>query len=457
MSNQQADNKDDMQTSERKLRCCVEKLLNGKIITMERQQRWRPAWFLELEQADGKKLNIHIRGDRESDVMPFPELKREADILTVLEQQGIPVPHIYGMCDDPVAIIMETVPGTRDVSLAASDAERRSIARQYIDALAAMHRVPLEPFVDIGVRLPKGAKEIALVGLDAYMPLYKKHKQQPDPLIEFAISWLQNNVPTHRVKPAFIAFDAGQFLFEHGKITALYDFEFSMIGDPLTDLATMAMRQSVEHMGEEIDALLAYYGEVTGEPVDISVVRYHHALFATVACMQFVGSTTNPQAGDPHDVYVEWDLALRRSLINVLLKNVGVQFNPPEVVNALPGKHKALLTMLDDSLDKIEATSQQQQNKTAAQRLIEYYAQLDRVEEELERLARSDAQLLLKSDYCPVSCLDQQIEQFIVSAKPDSDKALISYLATQVERKVQVFSGTSIGLSAAHVRLENMH
>ena len=71
------------------------------------------------------------------------------------------------MCDDPVAIIMQAVTGTRDVSQAASVAERRSVARQFIEAVAAMHRVPIEPFVAAGVKRPNDATEIALAGLEA--------------------------------------------------------------------------------------------------------------------------------------------------------------------------------------------------------------------------------------------------------------------------------------------------
>jgi len=60
---------------------------------------------------------------------------READILALLGQQGVPVPHIYGFCEDPLAIVMQAVPGTRDISAASDDAERLSLAKQYIDAM----------------------------------------------------------------------------------------------------------------------------------------------------------------------------------------------------------------------------------------------------------------------------------------------------------------------------------
>ena len=334
------------------LKARIEELTGGCVLAMTRQVRWRPSWFVDVK-LDEDILKLYVRGDRQSDVVPFPELKREADIIRVLGEQGIPVPKIYGMCDDPVAIVMEASPGTRDVSQAANDAERRSVARQYIEAMVKMHNLPMEPFAAIGLKVPRGATEVALAGLEAYLPLYEKHKAQPEPFIEFAMKWLRNNIPERRSTPGFIAFDAGQFLFDEGKVTALYDFEFSMIGDPMADIATMAMRHSHEPMGEEIEALCAYYGELSGEPVDRQAIRYHHALFATVACMQFVGVIANPKPGDPHDVYLEWTLALRKSLVNVMAENIGVSVSPPLPLGAPEDNRASLYKMLADMTQRI--------------------------------------------------------------------------------------------------------
>src|SRR3546814_8727197 len=76
---------------ERKLVAFVEQVTGGRVTAMHRQPRWRPAWFVDVER-DGLLLPIHIRGDRKSDIMPFPELAREAAIMGGLEEHGIPVP-----------------------------------------------------------------------------------------------------------------------------------------------------------------------------------------------------------------------------------------------------------------------------------------------------------------------------------------------------------------------------
>ena len=255
------------EAGEARLRAFVEQLGLGQIVRMERQVRWRPAWFVDVEK-DGRILPLHLRGDREGDVAIFPELVREADVISVLGDQGVKVPRIYGFCEDPPCIVMDAIPGTRVMAEAASDESRLAIARDYLEQVAAMHRLPTAPFVAKGVHLPKGAEEIALVGLEAYMPLYKRTKSRPEPMLEFVIGWIRRNVPKHRTRAAFIQFDSGQFLHHDGQMTGLYDFEFSMIGDPMVDIATMRMRDSYEPMGTELKRLLKEYEVFAGEPID---------------------------------------------------------------------------------------------------------------------------------------------------------------------------------------------
>src|SRR3546814_14224622 len=95
--------------------------------------------------------------------------------------------------------------------------------------------------------------------------MYARRKTGPQPLVEFAIGWLKRNVPKHRTRPSFAHFDAGQFLFVDGRITGLSDFEFSMIGDPFADLATMRMRDSYEPTGDSIANMIRLYETVTAE------------------------------------------------------------------------------------------------------------------------------------------------------------------------------------------------
>lgn len=288
----------------------VEEQTGGTVVGLERLVRWRPSWFVDVKQGDAVR-RLHLRGDRGGDVSIFPDLKREADVIDLLHRQGLPVPEILGYLPSPPCIVMEAIEGRRDFSTL--DASTKSaVGRTYMQAVAAMHGLPVEPFLEAGLHRPQGAEAIALAGLDAYMPHYRRTKSRPEPLLEFVIRWLGRNVPRDRHRASFIQFDSGQYLVEKGAITNLYDFEFSMIGDPLVDIATMGMRNSYEPLGAPLPELVRYYEEATGEPVDHEAVLFHVLQFSLLGTMQFTGTVGKPCPGDPHSVYREW-IWIRRS------------------------------------------------------------------------------------------------------------------------------------------------
>ncbi|MDE1164360.1 MAG: phosphotransferase family protein [Pseudomonas sp.] len=438
---------------EAKLRAFVEGLLGGQVTAMQRLLRWRPAWNLELQRGD-QTLQLHIRGERGGDVSPFPELAREADILTLLGEQGVPVPHIYGLCEDPKAIVMQRVPGSRDVRTAKDDAQRHDVARQWVQAMARMHQLPLQPFVEQGIELPRSAQDIALAGLHAYYPLYARNKTRAQPLAEFAVGWLRRHVPQHRTQPGFVQYDSGQFLFENGQVLGLYDFEFAMIGDPLADLASARMRDNYEPLGDSFAALYRHYQALTGEPADADVVRYHTVLFATVSTLQFSASVATPQPGDPHDTYVEFDLALRRVVVHALAEAMGVALEVPSLVIAERGPNAHLLTMLADALAHVEVASEFQQTKlAAASKLVEYLGCGDAMELQLRQQELQEAQTLLGRTFEDYSEIEPALEAFVKQAGPEHDVPLLRLFMAQVERRVRVYGNTAIGASARHIDL----
>src|ERR1700728_3848697 len=130
-----------MLPEESRLSAYIESVVGGRVVSLTRQARWRKAWFATVER-DGRTLPLYIRGDKQLDAEPYPGLEREADILRLLDTHGVITPHVYGVCRDPIAIIMDLSPGERDMRKAADDNERLSIARQYIEALAKMHSLP---------------------------------------------------------------------------------------------------------------------------------------------------------------------------------------------------------------------------------------------------------------------------------------------------------------------------
>ena len=118
---------------DRRVESCVEKLIGGAVVSLVRESRWRPSWIATV-RLPGKDVAIYVRGDR-GEGYTYP-LAYEANVLDILEQNGIPVPHVYGMCEDPPAIVMDCVPGERQMTGLVNDEARRAVIDDYIAAIA---------------------------------------------------------------------------------------------------------------------------------------------------------------------------------------------------------------------------------------------------------------------------------------------------------------------------------
>jgi aminoglycoside phosphotransferase (APT) family kinase protein len=430
----------------------VEELTGGKVVGLERLVRWRPSWFVDVEKA-GEVRRLHLRGDRGGDVSIFPDLKREADVIDVLHKHGLPVPEIYGYLADPPCIVMEAIEGTRDFS-ALDAATKSAIGRVYMQAVAAMHRLPVDPFVAAGVHLPEGAEAIALVGLEAYMPHYRRTKSRPEPLLEFVIRWLRRNVPRHRQRASFIQFDSGQYLVDKGAMTQLYDFEFSMIGDPLVDIATMGMRNSYEPLGAPLPELVRYYEEATGEPLDHDAVVFHVLQFSLLGTMQFTGTVGQPCNGDPHSVYLMFDLALRRSILLALSQLTGIKLPELSPLEERAGDNAPLLAKLADTLATLPVTGEAAEaHKTQVAELIEWAQRADDHGADMVARNMADVSALLGRRFDRWADAAEALEAHIIDAGPQEDTTIIQLLATIEGRRMQLFGPTALGEAARHVVL----
>jgi hypothetical protein len=441
------------EAGEARLRTFVTATMGGRITRMERQVRWRPAWFVDVER-DGRLIPLHLRGDREGDVAIFPELKREADVIGVLGDRGIAVPRIHGYCEDPPCILMDALPGSRNMGEAADDASRGAIVRDYIAQVVAMHALPVDPFVAKGLHLPKGAQEIALVGLEAYMPLYRRTKSRPEPMLEFVIGWIRRNVPKHRTRASFIQFDSGQFMHKDGRMTGLYDFEFSMIGDPMVDIATMRMRNSYEPLGVDLRLACRHYEELSGEPIDHAVVDFHTLLFATLGTMQFTGTVGAPTPGDPHPVYLEFDLALRQVVLEAICGLTGIAFSPEPALAARAGDNAATLAKLADTVARIEAPNElEAARKDSAAQLIEWLGRADAFGPEMRARDLADVAVVLGRRFDEWPQAEAALEAHVQAAGPEEDERLLRLFGAIQARRMQVFGPTRIGKSAMHAGL----
>ncbi len=112
----------------------VERELGRRVCNLRRQGRWRPAWFFDLER-EGELVPLYFRGDRghTEGERVASVLDHEANIYRVLEANGLPVPHVYGICRDPDGIVMDRCPGSFNLATLDDEEQRRSVFDHYIE------------------------------------------------------------------------------------------------------------------------------------------------------------------------------------------------------------------------------------------------------------------------------------------------------------------------------------
>jgi aminoglycoside phosphotransferase (APT) family kinase protein len=317
--------------------------LPGRIVRFERHRRWRPAWFVDV-LADGLITALYVRGERAEGLHTQP-LEREYQVLKLLAANGVRVPRIYGWSDAPKAIFMERIDGEPYEGGAETEPSRRAAVEDYMGHLAQVHRIDVADAVAAGLHCPQGAEAVALTYFAKAEDAYHKGKIGPDPLVEFVRGWIRRHVPHHRNRPAVITSDAPQFFHRDGKVLALFDLELAQIGDPMMDLASMRLRDTMEPTGN-LSALFDIYEAASGEPVDDQILSFY-----TVLLFMCVSMIARPQlrVAPPHPAYVEylsWNMSTTRSTMMAMAEYLDLDLAPVEVVQPVATRQSVAMADL---------------------------------------------------------------------------------------------------------------
>jgi hypothetical protein len=388
----------------------VERVVGGRVVRAELQARWRPATFLDVER-DGEIVPIYFRGDRTEGSGVYG-LEHELGVLRVLEAHGIPVPHVYGFCDDPRGIVMARAPGQANLATAADEAERRSVLDHYMAILAEMHRIDPAEFERIGLERPRDPRAIALADLPKWEQSFRRRKQRPEPLIELVLGWLHSHLPLHREKVGFAAGDSGQFLFREGRVTAVIDLELAFLGDPLADLAAMRSRDASEPLGD-LSRGFARYAELAGEPLDLGALHFHTARFSINTPLAVAPLCAAPPPGFNFAQYFSWYLVYGRLPLEVIAEVEGIELVPPELPSAEPSRHAPAY----DALAALLRDGEPGYRVDTALRIAEFARELDRRGDRLEAQDLDEVAALLGRRPADWREADAALEALVPSAR----------------------------------------
>jgi len=301
--------------------------VGGTVRRAERQPRWRPVWFVDVER-DGEMLELCVRGDR-LDFAGVFTLEHEMLAQRLMDEHGIPVAHVHGWCDDPRAIVMDRVGGSPDFSAVTEDV-RDAVMDDYMSILARLHALDVEPFALAGVSRAATPQRSGELGMERYEREYRRTKKRPDPFLEFSLAWLRRHPLQNPGREAVVVWDSGQFHQADGRILALLDLELAHIGDPMMDLAAFRMRDTVLGYGD-MSRLYDRYSQASGRPVDIAAIQHHHFAFTLSNQLAFHAALAEPTPGSDYMTNMQWCCETNLFAVEALAELLDVELGPVEL------------------------------------------------------------------------------------------------------------------------------
>jgi aminoglycoside phosphotransferase (APT) family kinase protein len=414
--------------------------VGGRVVAAERQPRWRPAWYLDVER-DGQLLPIYFRGDRNAAGGGSSEgryaLEHEYEVLRILGRNGIPVPAVYGFCPEPRGIVMERAAGLANQGVARDDDDWRAIMDDYIEVLARIHAIDLGEFESLGIAAPSDARALGLADFPIWVKGFRKQSRRPEPAIEFLVRWVERNVPRGRDRPVFVCADSGQFMFDERRVTAVIDLELSTLGDPMADLGGMLGRDLSEPLGD-LGRAIAYYEKVAGTPLDYDAIDFHAVRFCTVTPLAVAPIVANPMPGADFAQYLSWYLVYTRAPLEILARRLGVEVGDLALPEATPTRHTPGHRALAQALQPGQTDDFAAYEQDAQYRVAEYLRRADELGPAIEQLDLDDAAELLGHRPSDWRAADLALAELARDAAPERDAELVRVFLRRTLRQESI-------------------
>ncbi len=362
----------------------------------------RAGYAVDARRHDGTNAELWLRTDPgfgpQSDTLY--SLRREAAVYRALADTPVQIARLVAVHPELPAFVMQRMAGDSRFARIADREVQVSIAMQFMEQLATLHR--LEP------------SKLELPELGAPGPLSNhvreeigEWERQYDaagggvPVISLAGAWLRANVPGDAGWPLVLVqgdTGPGNFMFDGDRLVVITDWELAHWGDPHDDLAWVLVRDTLERL-PELDACFARYEQASGRPIDPGRLRYFRVLAqfrATIGTL--AGLRTRDGRGE-----IAWQLIYNtlhtRLLAEALAEAAGVSAEPPVDVGSDEGDRSWLYDVaLADLRDVVLPALADDFAATRAKgiaRLVKHLREVDRLGPDLEAREREELGTLL--------------------------------------------------------------
>lgn len=426
----------------------LEAELGGSVVSWQRQPRWRPMWFVDLDR-DGTVQQVVVRGERSDCPLVFP-LDHEMRFQRLLAERDIPVPRVHGWCDEPRAYTMAAVPGRPD--FAGLDAvSRASIVDDYLHVLARLHALDVEPFAEAGIVRGTSPADAAHVGVRQFERVFRSTKIRPDPLMEFVLGWLRRHPLPPSDREAPVVWDSGQFHHDGTRVVAVMDVELGHLGDPMMDLAAWRMRDTVIPYGD-FDQLYDRYAEISGTPVDMAAIQWHHLFFTLTNSLSFHNPLARPIPQTDYMTYAQWVSETNLHTVETMAEYLGAELDDVDVPEPTRSPVAAAHEHLSTSLRSIEVDDPYAAYQVRiAFRLARHLERYDQIGAEVMERDRADVAALTGTKSADWDDCEAQLEAFVLADDGAHDVALVQLFNRRWRRYKALMGPPGSAMATHHV------
>ncbi len=234
----------------------------------------RTAWSVDVDR-DGDRQELFLlrdtgRGGGSS---------RDAAVLAALAATDVPVPQVHGADAGLRVVLLERVPGRSDFPAVDDEREREPTAGHLMEVTAALHRLDPADLDIAHLPAPAPGTDHAAAQLAALEGVAAIIGDDLHPLFCSGLAWLRRHVPPDTGRTALVHSDMGpgNFLAAGGRVTAVLDWEVAHWGDPMEDLAAIAVRDMATPVGD-LPTRYAEYEAAGGPAVDLAAVGWYRVL-----------------------------------------------------------------------------------------------------------------------------------------------------------------------------------
>ncbi len=420
--------------------------------------RWCVAagYSVDAHLADGTTRGLWLRTDPGFGPQSATRysLRREAAVYRVLGPTPVLIADLVEVHPALPAFLMRRVTGESRFAQIADPTVQATIAREFFDQLATLHRLHPSDLDLPELGAPGDLSDHVLDEIGEWEQQYEAAGGGV-PVISLACAWLRANVPAAEGWPLVLVqgdTGPGNFMFDDGHLVAVTDWELAHWGDLHDDLAWVLVRDTLERF-PDLEARLADYEHASGFTIDPARLRYFRVL---AQCRATIGTLAGLRSRDARGE-IAWQLIYNtlhtRLLTEALAEADGVAPEPPLAPDAVGGEQSwAYDVALDDLRDVVLPALTDRFAATRAKgvaRLLKYLREADRLGPGFAALERAELGDLLGQ---PVTDVETGRRALCAAIEPGdlAARSVLPYCLHQSARDTAVARGAMGSLADRH-------